>query len=73
MAATLVRLRSWPIRRASFRALHDEAWLFRHNMTYSDVLYAALTQRLGGVLLTNDHKVANAPTLAVPVLRLPDA
>ncbi len=48
------------------------AWLFRHNMTFSDAVYVALTQRLGGVLLADGRMLANASTLAVPVQRLRD-
>ncbi|MEZ5234169.1 MAG: type II toxin-antitoxin system VapC family toxin [Acidimicrobiales bacterium] len=73
MEAALLRLRSWPVRRASVRALHDTAWLLRHNMSYGDAVYVALAQRLAGAMLTDDHKLANAPTLTVPVLTLPDA
>jgi predicted nucleic acid-binding protein len=30
----------------------------------------ALAERLGAQLLTDDHRLANAPALPVPVLRL---
>jgi hypothetical protein len=39
---------------------------------YSNVVNVAVRQRLAGVMLTDDLKLGNAPTLAVPVLRLPD-
>lgn len=70
MAATLLRLRSWPLRRASVRALHEDAWALRHNIAYSDALYVALAQRLAGALLTDDHRLVNSPGLPVPVLRV---
>ena len=52
------------------RALHERAWALRHNVTYTDGLYVALAVDVGGQLLTDDHRLANA-TLPVAVLRLP--
>ncbi len=36
VAASLLRLGSWRLRRASVRDLADEAWRLRHNVTFSD-------------------------------------
>ena len=70
LASTWLRLRTWRVRRASVPALHEQAWALRHNITYTDGLYVALAQTIGGHLLTADHNLTNAPTLPVPVLRL---
>lgn len=43
----------------------------RANLTFADGLYVALAAHLGGSLLTDDGRLANAPTLTVPVLHLP--
>ncbi len=47
-----------------------EAWRRRYNLTF-DATYVALAAHLDADLLTEDHKLANAPTLPVRVLRLP--
>lgn len=71
--ATALRMRTWQVRRASVRVLHDDAWALRHNVTYTDGLYVALAQRIGAALLTDDHKLAYAPTLPIEVLHLGDS
>lgn len=38
---------------------------------FRDATYVALAEHLTAKLLTDDHKLANAPTLSVPLLRLP--
>ena len=68
------RSASWPLgpmRVAQVRSLFADAWRHRHNVTFSDATYVALAERLGAKLLTDDHKLANAPTLPVQVLQLP--
>lgn len=51
-------------------ALFADAWRLRKNLTFADATYVALAEHLSAELLTDD-KLANAPTLSVPVLRLP--
>ncbi len=65
------QLAAWPMRVAQVRSLFADAWRHRHNVTFSDATYVALAERLGAKLLTDDHKLANAPTLPVQVLQLP--
>lgn len=65
------QLAAWPMRVAQVRSLFADAWRHRHNVTFSDATYVALAERLGANLLTDDHKLANAPTLPVQVLQLP--
>ncbi|MDQ3679546.1 MAG: type II toxin-antitoxin system VapC family toxin [Actinomycetota bacterium] len=55
------------------RPLFADAWRHRRNITFADATYVALAERLGARLLTDDRKLANAPTLPVPVLRQPIA
>ncbi len=71
-AAAIGRLRSWHLQRASVAPLVDAAWTYRHNMSAADALYVALAEHLGADFLTNDHKLAQAPTFPrhVNVLRL---
>jgi predicted nucleic acid-binding protein len=42
-------------------------------MVTADALYVVLAERLGASLLTDDHKLANAPTFppSVPRLTIP--
>lgn len=63
-------LRTWPLRIARLRPLFATAWRYRHNIAFADATYVALAEHLGALLLTDDHKLANAPALSVPVLRL---
>lgn len=65
------QLAAWPLRIADLRSLFAAAWRHRHNITFADATYVALAERLDAKLLTDDHKLANAPTLPVRVLRLP--
>ena len=65
------QLAVWPLRIVQVRALFADAWRLRKNLTFADATYVALAEHLGAKLLTDDHKLANAPTLSVPVLRLP--
>ncbi len=67
------RLGGWHLRHASVAPLVQAAWNYRHNLTAADALYVALAEQLGASLLTDDHRLAQAPTFPshVPVLRLP--
>ncbi len=67
----LRQLAAWPLRVAQVRSLFADAWQHRHNLTFADATYVALAEHLGAQLLTDDHRLANAPTLPVTVLRLP--
>jgi predicted nucleic acid-binding protein len=68
----LSQLRVWPLRIVQVRALFADAWRLRNNFTFADATYVALAEHLSAQLLTDDHNLANAPTLSVPVLRLPN-
>lgn len=70
--ASVARLGSWHLHRASVAPLVPAAWRYRHNMTAADALYVALAEELGADLLTDDHRLAEAPTFppGVNVLRL---
>jgi predicted nucleic acid-binding protein len=46
------------------------AWAYRSNMTVSDALYVVLTVRLSASLLTDDGRLANAPTFPSSVRKL---
>lgn len=67
------RLGSWHLRHASVAPLVPAAWSYRHNLTAADALYVVLAEHPGASLLTDDHRLAQAPTFPsrVPVLRLP--
>jgi predicted nucleic acid-binding protein len=71
ISRALLQLADWPLRVAQVRPLFADAWRHRRNLTFADATYVALAEHLGAQLLTDDHKLANAPTLAVQVLRLP--
>lgn len=66
------RLGAWHLHRASVAPLIDAAWAYRYNMTAADALYVALAAQLGADFLTEDHRLADAPTFppSVHVLRL---
>ncbi|MDQ2727596.1 MAG: type II toxin-antitoxin system VapC family toxin [Actinomycetota bacterium] len=66
----LRQLADWPLRVAQVRSLFADAWKHRHNITFADATYGALAEHLGAQLLTDDHRLANTPTLPVSVLRL---
>ncbi len=71
ISEALRQLATWPLRVAQVRALFADAWRHRYNLTFADATYVALAEHLDAELLTEDHKLANAPTLPVRVLRLP--
>lgn len=57
----LDRLDRWHLRQAQPGPLLAAAWRFRHNMTMADAVYVALATELWAALLTDDHRLANAP------------
>lgn len=70
MGRALAQLASWPLRVAQVRSLFADAWAHRQNLTFADATYVALATHLGAPLLTDDHKLAAAPTLPVSVLSI---
>lgn len=72
-AAALGRLLRWRGDRYPLLPLLQDAWAFRSNLVIADALYVVLAVRLGAPLLTDDHKLANAPTLprGLTLLTLP--
>ena len=60
----------WPLRIAQVRPLFRDAWGRRANVSFPDAVYVALAAHLGAALLTDDHRLANAPRLPGPVLRI---
>ena len=72
-AIAVGRRGGWHLHRASVAPLVEAAWAYRHNMTAADALYVALAEQLGADFLTDDHRLADAPTFpsSVQVLRLP--
>ena len=65
------QLTVWPLRIPHVRALVADAWRLRKNLTFADATYVALAEHLSGKLLTDDHRLANAPRLSVPVTGSP--
>lgn len=72
-AASLRRLLRWRGDRYPLIPLLQDAWAFRSNLVIADALYVVLAVRLGALLLTDDQRLANAPTLppGLTVLTLP--
>ncbi|MGH9082838.1 MAG: type II toxin-antitoxin system VapC family toxin, partial [Acidimicrobiales bacterium] len=70
--AAVGRLGSWHLHHASVAPLVRAAWQYRHNMTAADAFYVALAEDLGADFLTDDYRLAEAPTFppGVNVLRL---
>ncbi len=64
------QLLAWPLRIAQVRPLFSDAWRRRANITFPDAVYVSLAEHLGAPLLTDDHKLANTPSLPVQTLRL---
>lgn len=71
VASAVEALMSWPLWVTQVRTLWRDAWRLRANVTFADSVYAALAEHLGADLLTDDRKLAAAPTLPVRVLQLP--
>ena len=67
----LRQLAAWPLRVAQVRSLFADGWRHRKNLTFADATYVALAEHLDAEVLTDDHKLANAPTLPVRVLQVP--
>jgi predicted nucleic acid-binding protein len=70
-ATAVDELLAWPLRIAQVRPLFADAWRLRANVTVPDAIYVALAEHLGASLLTDDHRLANAPKLFIQALRLP--
>ena len=68
--ASLHRLVTWRLRRASVTTVRERAWQLRKNLTFSDACYVALAEALDAPLLTCDRKLVDAPNLATPTLHL---
>ncbi len=70
--AAIERLTRWHLRQVGLVSLIRPAWAYRHNKSGADGLYVALAEYLGASLLTDDLRLANAPTFptTVAVLRL---
>ena len=70
--ASVAQLGSWHLHHASVAPLVPAAWRYRYNMTAADALYVALAEDLGADFLTDDYRLAEAPTFppGVNVLRL---
>jgi predicted nucleic acid-binding protein len=64
---------AWPLRIAEVRPLLSAAWRRRMNMTIPDAICVTLAEYLSGSLLTDDHRLARAPGISVPILRLPSS
>lgn len=61
--ASVSRLTAWRLHRVSLPGLIPAAWGFRDNLTAADALYVVLADLISADLLTDDHRLANAPTL----------
>lgn len=55
------QLTAWPLRVVQVRSLFADAWRLRKNIAFGDATYVALAEHLNAELLTDDHKLANAP------------
>lgn len=66
------RLGFWLLHRVSVAAVVPAALRYRHNMSAANALYLALTKDLRADFLTDDHRLAEAPTFPprVNVFRL---
>lgn len=60
-AVALDDLRALDLRRHTHEPLLERVWELRHNLTAYDAVYVALTEVLGGVLLTCDGPLSRAP------------
>lgn len=70
LAQALTELASWPLHVAQTKGLLSEAWRQRHNLSFPDATYVALALHVGGPILTDDRRMANAPNLPVQALHL---
>ena len=63
-AVALDDLRALDLQRHAHEPLLERVWELRNNLTAHDAVYVALTEVLGGVLLTCDGPLSRAPGLA---------
>ncbi|MBO0730214.1 MAG: type II toxin-antitoxin system VapC family toxin [Acidimicrobiaceae bacterium] len=70
MGKAIADLTAWPLRMVQTAGLWTDAWRLRRNFTFADAVYVALAAHLGADILTDDAKLANAPTLPVRALHL---
>lgn len=56
-----------PIVRHAMQPLMKRVHALRHNLTAYDAFYVALAQGLDLPLLTDDHKIAGAPSLPISI------
>jgi hypothetical protein len=64
-SAALRRLLRWRGDRYPLTPLLRDGWTLRANLTVADALYFVFAVRLGVPLVTDDHRLANAPNLPV--------
>ena len=71
-AAGIRDLEGFSLRRIVHTGLLDRAWQLRHNLSFYDGLYVALSEQLGMSLLTLDARLAKAAAAAgIDVLTAP--
>lgn len=63
--AARLRLGELRLRRARVARFVERAWLLRHNITFADACYVALTERLQCSLVTSDWNLVDAPNLPI--------
>jgi len=61
-------LQALPIHYYRHASLLADVWSLRGHLTAYDAAYVALAKLLGGILVTRDERLANAPGLNVPVI-----
>jgi predicted nucleic acid-binding protein len=64
----IARLAESEISRVPTRALLQEVWSLRANLSAYDACYVALARVLGCALLTTDRPLTRAPNLGVPLI-----
>lgn len=69
-ADAVAALDAAPIDRVATRHLTTTIWELRHNLTPYDASYVALAHHEGCPLISHDGRLARAPGVDVPVLRL---
>jgi predicted nucleic acid-binding protein len=63
-------LQQLPVTRLGHEVLQRRIWELRHNVTPYDAAYVALAELSDAPLITTDIRLARAPGLRCPVLRL---
>ena len=66
--AALAALTAVPVTRHPIAELAAGAWTRRADLRLTDALYVELAARLRGVVLTSDHRLARASSLAESVI-----